>query len=113
MFLFIFLSEILFFFQFFNMELEKKNILIYPDKAFRKIGNRKFFCKGNCSYLIKPIGLILTLLLILIETIGTIYLTINYSNQISLIIILIISIIEIFQIIFVGISNPRSFFPKF
>ena len=95
------------------MELKKKSILIYPDKAFRKIGNRKFFCKGNCSYLIKPIGLILTLLLILIETNGTIYLTIYYSNQKSLTIILIISIIEIFQIIFVGISNPGAFFPNF
>ena len=98
------------------MEIEKKTNLINTDKQFIKIGNRKFFCKGKCSILIKPIGLIITLLLILFAIIGILYLTIKYIKNYlykNLIIIISISIFEIFQILIVGLSNPGAYLPNF
>ena len=98
------------------MEIEKKTIIMYPDKPFTKIGNRKFFYKGKCSILTKPIGLIITLILILFSIIGLLYLTIKYTNYFSiknLIIIILISFFEFFQILIVGLSNPGAYFPNF
>ena len=98
------------------MEIEKKTNLINTDNQFIKIGNRKFFCKGKCSILIKPIGLIITLLLILFAIIGILYLTIKYIKNYlykNLIIIISISIFEIFQILIVGLSNPGAYLPNF
>lgn len=95
-----------------------KDSLMFPEKPFRLMGNRRFCCNARCSFLPKSVGLPITIAILLSSLSQMIYFTLKYftaSNSLQIIFLsfhFILFSILLTQIFIVSFSNPGVYFPK-
>ena len=95
-----------------------KDSLMFPEKPFRLMGNRRFCCKARCSFLPTSVGLPITIIVLLYSLSQMIYFTLKYftaSNFLQIIFLsfhIVLFAILLGQIFIVSFSNPGVYFPK-
>lgn len=95
-----------------------KDSLMFPEKPFRLMGNRRFCCNARCSFLPKSVGLPITIAILLYSLSQMIYFILKFFTASTSLQIIFLSFHFLLfttllgQIFIVSFSNPGVFFPK-